>query len=260
MINELKILLSLDESVNNDFLTVLRTITTHFHQLVSQPPALGSKPLKVIYWKNFPICIINYLPVHYTIGLTVHSRDYQYLIFQFAHELTHVYCDPRITNWFIESICDMTSLYYLDFFSTFWSVAPPPQKDRHYFYEAIKLKTNNYVQFRNQLSLTGDDFSQEHFTQMLLKPKKAYDRAENHIIAYRLLDFFRENKQAWRLLPLLGLATDKELTDGCLHQDSIPDFDKLVNLAGTEQKDVAIKLRELMQIIPSPKDSNAMPS
>jgi hypothetical protein len=112
MTKYLNVSISNNESINNDILTVCKEITEHYKTLVPNGPPLERKPLHIIYNPSTPITSINDLPQHYTIGLATNERFYAQIAFQFAHELTHIYCDPRITNWFIESICEMASLYF----------------------------------------------------------------------------------------------------------------------------------------------------
>ena len=122
---KLSVKLDQDGSLNDDIKAVLIGIIDKYENLVPQGPPLGYKEIEIM--PGGPMCTINFLPKYYQILLSSNakSRFYCQVAYQFAHELCHIYCDPRIFNRFIESICELSSLYFLEYLSNKWGIDPP---------------------------------------------------------------------------------------------------------------------------------------
>jgi len=182
-----------------------------------------------------------------SIGLTVNEGLYNQVAYQFAHELTHIYCDPRTTNWFIESICEMASLYFLEYLSNKWMTEPPFEYLKNYSAKFNEYKLNRIQKVKSNLSISDETKFQEKFTSILNTINEPYNRDNNTIIALRLLEIFKKNNIAWTLLPFIGYATDKNLVDGCFYENSIPDFDKLIATSPQNGKEIAENIKSLMK-------------
>ncbi len=247
MTEHLNILLSNNAGINNDIFAVCRDITEHYKTLVPNGPPLGQKPLHVIHNPSTPIACINGLPHYYSIGLTTNERFYAQITYQFAHELTHIYCDPRITNWFIESICEMASLYFLDYLSNKWETQPPFENWKDYAIKFNEYKINRIEEVKTKLTISNETEFQNKFKSIIQIINEPYNRDNNTIIALQLIEVFKKDNTSWSLLPLVGLSTDKILTDGCFFENSTPDFDKLIATTTDNGKEIAKSIKKIMK-------------
>jgi len=110
---------------NESIALVIDQIADEFSRQIPEGPPLGFKPVVLINALYYDHRI--YWPLHhdyYKIGLDVAHFTFCKAAYQISHELTHIYCDPRIVNWFIEIICHVTSFYFLDFLSEKWENQP----------------------------------------------------------------------------------------------------------------------------------------
>ncbi len=246
MTGNLNITISQNNTLNNDIKAVCKDITEHYKILIPDGPPLGNNPLNVIYNSSSPITIVNGLPNNYIIGLNVDDRYYSQIVFQFAHELTHIYCDPRITNWFIESLCEMASLYFLEFMTDKWATDPPFPQWKEYAPNFLDYKNNYIIEVKRNLEITENTNLDEMLEDKLSILTGPTNRDVNTLIALYLLRIFKNNKNAWKLLPHIGQMTDKELVDNTFYSNSIPDFDKLLSLASREEKLIVEEIRKTL--------------
>lgn len=243
----LNISLSNNASINNDILAVCTGITEHYKILIPSGPPLGFKPLHVIYNPSTPITFVDGLPNYYTIGLTTNERYYAQIAYQFAHELTHIYCDPRITNWFIEAICEMTSLYFLEYLASKWQTNPPYENWKEYAERFNEYRRNRIEEVKNNLSISNSTEYQEKLESILMTINEPYNRDYNTIIALKIIDIFKKDKTSWTMLPFVGQATDKILMNGQFYEDSVPDFDKLINSLPKNVQEMAQNIKKLIK-------------
>ncbi len=243
----LNISLNNNASINNDVRAVCQDITEHYKTLIPNGPPLGLKLIYVIHNPSTPITFVNGLPDYYTIGLTTNERFYAQIAYQFSHELTHIYCDPRITNWFIESICEMTSPYFLEYLSNKWASTPPFSHWKEYSQKFEEYKQNRIKEVETNLKISTHGEFENKFQTVLKTIDKPYDRDSNTVIALRLLDIFKKNNNSWKLLPLIGQSADKILSDGSFFENSIPDFDKLINSSSANDKEIANNIKTLLK-------------
>lgn len=243
----LTISLNTDASICSDIKAVCTDITDHFKILVPDGPPLGLKPLFVIHNPTTPITILNGLPANYSIGLTENGRLYNQIAYQFTHELTHIYCDPRVTNWFIESICEMASLYFLEYLANKWITSPPYPMWQDYASNFSDYGENRIKEVISSFKIANASDIDYQFKNITTTISEPYNRNANTIIAIKLIDIFKKNTNAWKILPLLGKCTDKILLDGCFHENSIPDFGKLVSFVSAGERIIAEDLNKLFE-------------
>lgn len=98
-----------------DYIGNIFTLTAnHFFDKLGNPP-LGVKPITLRYdCANGPIV---YWPLEtdkYEIGICVEGILPHQIIFQMAHELCHIYIDPRINGVFTEIVCHKTAFDILE--------------------------------------------------------------------------------------------------------------------------------------------------
>ena len=105
--------LSDDSNLNRDLCVVARSATEEFSTLFSVSPPAGIRPVTILYWSKHPLIDSTSDTTRYQVYLSVKNRHYAKLVFQLEHELCHIFADPRRTNWFVESCCEMASLVLL---------------------------------------------------------------------------------------------------------------------------------------------------
>jgi len=131
-----------DSSIEREVLFVCRQVLEVFHKRIPKGPCLGYKPI-VLVKDDVPRAATNGLPEKYIVSLTcLHTRRFNQLVYQFAHELTHVYISPYISQPFVEILAVSVSLVLL--------------KDMHALWRSIEnLKMRSYaqkyLQYRNQI-------------------------------------------------------------------------------------------------------------
>lgn len=102
------------ESIRNYIGEVFNLILHFFCKQVAPAPPLGIKPIELVYDKHGPIV---YWPLHadkYIIGVNIEGKFPQQIIFQMAHELAHIFIDPRINGVFVEILCHKTAFDVLE--------------------------------------------------------------------------------------------------------------------------------------------------
>lgn len=243
----LEISLINNESINNDFGVVFRDILNKYRILIPIGPPLGYKKIKVKLDKEKgPMCVTNYLPYHYLIllNLTIESRYYNQATYQFAHELCHIYCNPYVSNRFIESICMMSSWYFLDYLHAKWLKNPP--------YPNWKSYAQRFIDYKNReiekIDLNLDEYSDVRNILKLIENKNySSDNERNlqRIAAETLLQIFQKSKKSWLLLPELRRLPNFKYLDPVSHSQI--DWDKFSEtIRDNNLKDV---FKEIMEII-----------
>jgi hypothetical protein len=243
----LTISLNKDASICNDIKAVCVDISEHYKTLIPDGPPLGYKQLSIIYNPSMPMTFVNGLPTNYSIGLSENGRLYNQIAYQFAHELTHIYCDPRVTNWFIESVCEMASLYFLEYLANKWKTSPPYPMWQDYASKFSDYGENRIQEVLSSFKIANASDIDYQFKNITATISEPYNRNANTIIAIKLIDIFKNNINAWKILPLLGQCTDKILSDGCFHENSILDFGKLVSFVSAGERKIAEDLNKLFE-------------
>lgn len=195
-------------SINDDMKTVLADIVNEYGKLIPNGPPLGYKKIEVRYGSSGrPLCAVDFLPYYYQILLTVKDRHYCQAVYQFAHELCHIYCDPRLTNRFIESICTLSSFYFLDYMSKKWSEKPPCHNWKAYAQKFAHYKTGAI----SKIDLNLGEYSN---IKNILKPAKSIGSSKERnlqaLVAKELLPIFQEDPKAWLLLANFGRFSEPQ--------------------------------------------------
>jgi hypothetical protein len=211
-LNVMSVILSNDPNINSDLDTVVRSATNEFTTMFSKPPPAGVRPIYILYQSKDPLTDSTSDPTRYQIYLSVNLRKYAQLTFQLGHELCHIFADPRRTNWFVESCCEMASLVLLRRMSKLWCYDPPfpnwvsyaPNFEEYaqdYIRQAGQCQFGsnwppNETQLRAWLTASEPSFKAE-----------PCDRQRNVIIAEKLLrSLFEESADSWDALCFLGQA------------------------------------------------------
>ena len=87
------------------------SVISELEKIFTYPPPSGDRDINILPSPNpWPQCDPTKSKDYYYVYLTANGLSYAYIAFQLAHEITHIYCDARRTNRFIECVCEMVSL------------------------------------------------------------------------------------------------------------------------------------------------------
>ena len=106
---QIQVLLSPDQDVNVRVKAIFEEVNEVMDKLLKVEPILGFKPIEIIYDINAPRVIPVQLEDIYQIALSRQDDYWNQLVYQYAHEMCHVYIDPRVTNWLVEAFCECIS-------------------------------------------------------------------------------------------------------------------------------------------------------
>lgn len=189
-----------------------------------QNPETQLPPLFVTNSSDGPITLFDRSPRgEVIIKLDVQGRYWAQMIYQFAHELTHIRAgfrpDGQENKWFEETLCETASLYALRKLTLTWRDHPRFDSYRHKLADyAQKIMTT-----REKVTLkTLPPFYQKH--QATLR-KNSKNRRLNGAIAIALLPLLEIGPERWNSLTTLNKTpAQKGLTFPAYflkwHQDS----------------------------------------
>jgi hypothetical protein len=171
----------LKQDVSDYIEKIFRLTADHLLKKLGTPP-LGVKPIHLKYdCKNGPIV---YWPLKldkYEIGINVDGKFPHQIIFQMAHELCHIYVDPRINGVFTEIICHKTAFDVLEDIGT--TLTENGQASIDEYIENCKTKAEKIKSF----SLDSIDLDWIKQTiSCLEKTNTLQDREINNLIALKL--------------------------------------------------------------------------
>jgi hypothetical protein len=239
-----------DEAANNHISKVIQQIADHFVELVPNVPPTGFKPIMIIHDPFFDHRI--YTPLEesgYKIGIHSGQETFSKAANDFAHELMHIYCDPRVINWFTEIICHTASLYFLDFLTSNWIDDPKDKELREYagtFDERKNEITRNVYQnvdmYQHQNS---GNWIREEIKKVAEWTTHGDDILYN-AIALEILPIFSDSPEAWKIVSYIGQSAlplppedPKNLTQ---QPNTQPDFYTFLHLLPEHLKSFGEKL------------------
>lgn len=252
--------LSDDPNLNRHLDAAVRLTVKEFTKLFSAGPPVGAFPIEIFLQPKGrdPIIRITTDPNVYQIGLNleVSKRPYAQLILQLGHELCHIFADPRSTNWFVESCCEMMSQVMLRRMSKAWQKIriPGPYVDKRL--DEIKIKKYAENRIREAIMKTYQSESLPEAAQLrewFINIKDSLqqnpnDRPRNVIIAEMLRPLFEESKANWDALRFLGKASSAppvNLTD--LYMNSEFESDKWLEAVPDQLKDLIPRISDTFQ-------------
>jgi hypothetical protein len=156
--------------------------------------------------------------------LSVRGNLWARLAFQFAHEFCHVqsnYNPPphHSSRWIDESLGETSSLFALRAMAASWRLRPPYPNWASYASNLTDYFEERRDEPGHQLP-AGVAFRQWLSTQLPLLHDDSLRRADNTLVALRLLPVFEEDADAWRAVRYLNLwdaAQDLSVEDFCAH-------------------------------------------
>lgn len=128
------------------------------------------------------------------------------IAYQYCHELCH-YCIsdgiPQKFKWFEESICELSSIYFMNILAEVWGENNfYPNYANHF-----KEYANNVLADNNCEEFYISDLSHDSAILQLMSNNQ-YLRKYNRTIAKRLLNYFQNIPQLWSQTPKLALIKD----------------------------------------------------
>ena len=236
-----------NEDSNREISFVFNHVAALFTQMIPEEPPLGYKPIVLvndlfydhrIYWP------IN--PEYYKIGLNTGPKNYGKAAYEFTHELTHIYCDPRIVNWLTETISHLVSFHVLDVLAKKWEESPPEKADP-YSYDMLRCyKIDMMREAYHKIDLVQHQMS-DNWIKKEIKNIHTHPDLGNHVIynvfALELLPFFEQNPEGWEILPYIGKSSTPSPPENNTVLDMVvnsqPDPDMLPEIVPDNLKPIA---------------------
>jgi hypothetical protein len=220
--------LSDDLRLNGDLCLVARSAAEEFSALFSVPPPAGIRPVSILYCSQGPRTVSTSDTTRYQVYLLVKNRYYAQLVFQLGHELCHIFADPRRSNWFVESCCEMAALVLLRRMSKLWGNDPPCANWRSY-----APKFQEYAQNRIRQARRAEETN---------------NRQKYLIVAEMLCPLFEESAESWDALCFLGQASvcpPVSLTD--LDPDSDLGFDRWLQAVPRNLQGIVVRIGKMLK-------------
>ena len=220
--------LSDDSHLNRDLSLVARSAAEEFSTLFSVPPPAGIRPVSILYRSQGPRTDSTSDTTRYQVYLLVTNRFYAQLVFQLGHELCHIFADPRRSNWFVESCCEMAALVLLCRMSKLWGNNPPRANWRSYAPEFQQYAKNRIRQAREA---EEPDYRQKCVS-----------------VAEMLCPLFEESAESWDALCFLGQASvcpPVSLTD--LDLDSDLGFDRWLQAVPRNLEGIVVRIGKTLK-------------
>lgn len=200
--------LSEDNNVNSDFVRTILSVLTELTRVNNHPPPAGIRTIRIFHRPEGPIVDSTSNTYLYQVGLNPPPRCYNQLAYQLAHEFCHIVSDPRRSNWFVESCCEMMSHILLKRLSKVWSDNPPCPSWTTY---APKFTEYSEKRIRKcKIAVLGNDrlpSSDELLnTKHTLITSSKIDRMREGLIAYVLFPIFEISPENLHALEYLGKA------------------------------------------------------
>lgn len=169
------------------------------------------EPISVIHYNHIYCPMVFYEKGdqgEFIISLGSHDTQYGRYIYQFAHEYCHIRTNYHDNNlklgWFEESICETSSLFFLDIMAPIWKNEVPYEHMREYDY--ILSDYSHNAKSLPEKTLPKDLSFQEWYTkQKIIFETAPFDkhnqrRNEYCIIAKQILPLFHQYPELWNLL------------------------------------------------------------
>lgn len=238
-----------DQDANEKASLVINDIVEEFERLIPQGPPLGYKPLHLIndrvagptiYWplgKDF-----------YKIGLNISNVFFNQVAFQFSQEFSRLYCDPRISNWFIELVDHVVALYFLDYLNEKWEHNPPVEALKDYHENFSNYRSNLLGTAFSRIDMVKYQISNEWVKDQVKKliNRETYNRGKLLVVAYEILGLFQESDANWQMLPYIGQcsvpAPPEDPRDVTTRRKTDMDFNRLMDAVPEEIKPFVQKL------------------
>lgn len=228
-----------DAALEYDPDTTIFVLDSLLHVMNIYLPIQNAHPAMIILSETqpYPICYRNTRHIF----LTANPSSWCQLTYQLAHEMCHYIIPNNVTSnlrWFEESICELSSYYFLPQLSEYWNriqVSFYTETNSLYYPEFQKYAKND------QCKATFIDIStfaqHDSHPDLLSLIGDCEQRDKNAYIANRLLPIFTEFPDTWHAIPFLC-----QISPNQSFQDSLSQWIAL------SPKDARIGLQELAQV------------
>lgn len=188
-------------------------------ELAPRFPQRQLATLRVVYGEGGPLAFYDRnADGEYVIRLSAkHSRWHQF-VYQFAHELCHIYSNfdnkiavqgevGRNNQWFEESVCEAAALYTLKSLARQWKTAPPaPALAAHGdTLRALAAYLLNEPHRRLSPSTSLASWFKSNQSHLEASP---YQRDKNEVVANLMLPLFEQNPDALGAIGYLNARPD----------------------------------------------------
>jgi len=206
-----------DAALTADVRAVLGDVLRVYETKVAAQPPLGAKPIVVCQAPDGePRACLDRLPREYQINLTnLFARFYSQQVYQFGHELAHVWADPRRSNWFVESVATTMSLVSLSELAEKWETQPPRPAWKDYAKPFRAYREDTIKGHLEKLGLSSNDAVREWAKAGLvdLVREGKVGRDAQHACALLIEEALGNHPKAWGAITSLGAATTDGRTD-----------------------------------------------
>lgn len=183
-------------------------------ELMARLPKKLSAPIVVTHTESNPIALYERgTNGEYLVHLHASGEDWQFYVYEFAHELCHILSNyeenlgadtSKYNQWFEETLCETASLYTLKNLAATWESAPPSpewsaQAGRlRRFYDLLINEGHRRLPPHSPLASWLRD------NEDALK-QDPYLRKKNEVVANLLLPLFETKAENWDSLTYLNL-------------------------------------------------------
>jgi hypothetical protein len=170
--------------------------------------------IRVHYGKNGPVTSYGGNNVTgWDIHLTAENDDWCKHVYQFAHEVCHVFAQMQQSKhpnqWFEESVCEAASLYALQTISEMGATKKGPCVNLFTsgrpFHEAMKDYVNRYLQDSDRQAATAELKKGLKYNEAQLRIDPYWEeRKFNNVVANKLFPFFVATPKNWAAIEFLN--------------------------------------------------------
>lgn len=167
-------------------------------------PEVGNKELTIIIdlERETPICFRK----QKQIILSCEPQRWSQAAYQFGHELCH-YSIPTDVHpklrWLEETICQVSSLYFLYRMTTFWHETGITYKT-----DTGELYAGLFAKYAEDVARDVVPFDFTNPSEIANLEADCYQRNKNHYIANNLLPIFNAHPDLWSTIPILCQVRD----------------------------------------------------
>jgi hypothetical protein len=195
-----------------DLQVVLESVAQEFGQHFPNRPLNN---IEVLPGQSGPLVLYERAPDGaHVVKLSARDGRWFQFVYQFAHELCHVYSNfdnkrdasgqiATMNQWFEESVCEAASLFVLRSLASTWSAAPPDSSlaqhaaDLRAYSEYFLEESHRRLPATQTLAL----WFRENQHDLANNP---YHRSKNEVVANVLLPYFEKNPDNWEAIAYLN--------------------------------------------------------
>ncbi|MCM4168066.1 hypothetical protein KCTC52924_03618 [Arenibacter antarcticus] len=234
----------LDKGISEYVERIFSLTLSHISQRIGYQPPLGVKAIVLIYdCKQGPIVYWPLKQGKYEIGLCIEGIFPYQIIYQMAHEICHIYIDPRVNGTMIEIVCQKTALDILEEIGASLTNAGQAGVDKYISDIRLAAETNQNLTVEQ---LDPDSIFRR--IQELESTKTLYDRDYNNLIAFKLKEIIDPIDKLGLIKSIRNSITPKppsDTTDLNTNTQTQVNFDKLIENIKLDNLELAETLADI---------------